>query len=257
MSSAISEVTGTHKWPKHCCFPLRGPAHSLQSLGSTGSSTVPGNRHGPLCVTSDLVPGTVLLHWLCCLWKREKALSSEEVTLPVFQGHMLFSERHYLATLPLSYKEIIWYKLTSPTFPAVIRSFTSQQGQLISHCLITDNRSQLQKWNRQVAKKYSDPNLRRCEIPQLKRLPLPCCAAAAAKRHRCLKMLNLMASSRKQQCNIFVMFFLRSWIGFSGVGAGFFFKGKIKSLGSRCPPRRAFSLPKKEDTAGKTAPYCI
>lgn len=57
--SSISEVTGAHKWPKRCCFPLRGPNHSLRSQGATGSSTVPGNRHGPLCVTSDLVPGTV------------------------------------------------------------------------------------------------------------------------------------------------------------------------------------------------------
>lgn len=118
MSSAISEVTGTHQWPKHCCFALSGPNNSLQSLGSTGSSAVPRNRHGPLCVTSDLVPGTVLLHCLYSLWKRHEALSLEEVTLPVFQGHVLFSEWHYLATLPLSYKEIIWHKLTSPTFPA-------------------------------------------------------------------------------------------------------------------------------------------
>jgi len=60
MNSAIFEVTGTHKLPKHCCFLLGGPNHSLQSLGARGSSTVLRNRHGPLCVTRDHVPGTVL-----------------------------------------------------------------------------------------------------------------------------------------------------------------------------------------------------
>lgn len=201
MSSAISEVTGTHKWPKHCGFPLTEPNHSLQPLGATGSSTVPRNRHGPLCVTGDLVPGTVLLHWLCSLWMRHKALSSEEVTLLVFQGHMLFSEWYYLAILPLSYKEIIWYKLTSPTFPAELTevSHLSKASWSLTASLQRTEVIKLKKWKWQEAKKYSDLNLRRCEIPPEKaHSSLLCCFCSKAKQ----LSQNAQPNSFKQETTV-------------------------------------------------------
>lgn len=173
-------------------------------------------------------------------------MSSEEVTLLVFQGHMLFSEWHYLATLPSSYKEIIWYKLTSPIFPAKLAevSHPSKASWSLTASLQTTEVIKLKKLNRHEAKKYSDANLRRCEIPQLKRFSLPCCAASAAKPHSCLKMLNLTASSRKQQCNTHIMFLsvLMDWIFWCRCR---FLKRKIKPLGNRCPPSSIFSAKKR------------
>lgn len=182
-------------------------------------------------------------------------MSSKEVTLLVFQGHMLFSEWNDLTTLPSSYiicLYVIWYKLTSPTFPAELRevSHLGKASWSLTASLQMTEVVKLKKRNRQEANKYSDLNLRRCEILQLKRLPLPCYAAPAAKPHSCLKMPNLTASSRKQQYSTNIMFLsvFMDWVIRGRVG---FLKGKIKSLGSRCSPRRASSLSEKEDTAGK------
>lgn len=76
-----------------------------------------------------------------------KALVLEQVTLLVLQGHMLFSEWHYLLMAKAPIPILCWrsYLVQSHTthFSCRINSFTAQQGQLISHCSITEGSNHL------------------------------------------------------------------------------------------------------------------